>query len=162
MIENEASGDAQEVRTWRGRRVLSEEEVSKMDCPYPPEPDWGDLPYTPWRAEKLDENIWHIYGADGRLIVEAHLEAAAPIARAIAKLPSLEAQNRDLEESVTVLQQQALEAIVQCDKLLEACKKVKGVIGPRHLQHHRDWPLNEVYVMVCAAIESVEKDDASL
>jgi hypothetical protein len=27
------------ARTWRGRRVLTEEDMLKTDCPYPPDPD---------------------------------------------------------------------------------------------------------------------------
>jgi hypothetical protein len=30
---------AHSARTWRGRRVLTEGDTLKMDCPYPPDPD---------------------------------------------------------------------------------------------------------------------------
>ncbi|MGQ9591327.1 MAG: hypothetical protein ACUVYA_13665 [Planctomycetota bacterium] len=28
--------------TWRGQRILSEEDLAKTDCPYPPEREWED------------------------------------------------------------------------------------------------------------------------
>lgn len=28
--------------TWRGRPILSEEDLANRDCPYPPERDWED------------------------------------------------------------------------------------------------------------------------
>mgnify|MGYP005835506563 CR=1 FL=1 len=28
--------------TWRGRRILSEEDLTNTDCPFPPEREWED------------------------------------------------------------------------------------------------------------------------
>jgi hypothetical protein len=45
---NQASGEAQDIgvwtnrQTWRGHPILSEEELSDLDFPYPPEPDFEE------------------------------------------------------------------------------------------------------------------------
>ena len=51
-------------KTWKGKPVLTTEDMAKMDCPYPPEPQWAD------KFEEMEEvytcfcknQSWTIYG----------------------------------------------------------------------------------------------------